>query len=107
MATCRLDRLVASCRLLIPMATCRLWQVVALRSELFPSPIEALTAATSVSFWVTERQINFYFPKDLLSHKIHQNSRKKYIKQDWAHRNGGLRLRGIEEVNRREEGLNK
>ena len=29
MATCRLDRFVASCRLLIPMATCRLWQVVA------------------------------------------------------------------------------
>ena len=28
-ATCRLDQLVASCRLLIPMATCRLWQIVA------------------------------------------------------------------------------
>ena len=40
---------------------------------------------------VTERQINFYFPKDLVSHKIHQKSRKKYKKLRIVHIEMGRR----------------
>ena len=50
-----------------------------LSADLSP-PIEAVLPV--YSFSVTERQINFYFPKDLVSHEIHQNSRKNYKKQD-------------------------
>ena len=63
-ATCSLHRLVASCRLLIPMATCRLWQVAVLRFD----RIRSRTFETT--FLVVYRPLSVPSSKHLLENNI-------------------------------------